>query len=60
MLGENAYDLENGEASVFARELKGQDKGSFAVQHRRMIVAGRDTSATTGAWPATAPVIMTK
>jgi len=42
VLGENAYDLENGEASVFARELKGQDKGRFAVQHRRMIVAGRD------------------
>ena len=42
VLGENAYDLENGEASVFSRELKGQDKGRFAVQHRRMIVAGRD------------------
>ena len=42
VLGENAYDLEDGEASVFARELKGSDRAKFEVQHRRMIVAGRD------------------
>jgi hypothetical protein len=42
VLAANNYDLQNGEASVFSRELKKTNRDDYAVLKRKMKKAGVD------------------